>query len=133
MRENSTKNKQNETLKAGGLILKEDKVLLVSVNGEVFGIPKGHLEEGEGLEEGGKREILEETGYEVEIVRELPVIRYQYETTGEKVFLQYYLYKIIGGDLTPEPGTQLEWFSLEEALKVNPYENERSVIRKAYE
>lgn len=132
-RHNSITNNENETLKAGGLILNDGKILLVSSNGEVFGIPKGHLEEGESLEAGGIREIKEETGYAVEITRKLPCIQYEYEATGEKVFLQYYLYKIISGNLGPEPGTFLEWFTKEEAFRVVPYQNEKEVIEVAFD
>jgi 8-oxo-dGTP pyrophosphatase MutT (NUDIX family) len=133
MRKNDVKNGNNETLKAGGLILRNRKVLLVSSNNEVFGIPKGHLEDGEALEEGAIREIKEETGFDVVILRKLPSVQYKYETTDEKVFLQYYLFEIVGGSIKPEPGTFLRWFSKTEALKSNPYKNERDVIEVVFD
>jgi predicted NUDIX family NTP pyrophosphohydrolase len=48
------------------------EVLLVHARGAtfrrpLFGIPKGLVEEGENLEEAAKREVMEETGLEVEI------------------------------------------------------------------
>ena len=133
MRKNHVKNSENETLKSGGLIIKDGKILLVSSNNKIFGIPKGHLEVGETIIEGGIREIKEETGFDVRIIKELPAIKYQYEETGEKVFLQYYLYEIVSGKIKPEPNTFLGWFTKEESFKVVPYENEREIIEKAYE
>ena len=64
---------QGEILKAGCVIMNDDgEVLLVTIPGrDVWAWPKGHMEEGETVEAAAKREVLEETGYEVEIVRQL--------------------------------------------------------------
>lgn len=53
----------------GGVIKKDNKYLLVRENKEkycgMYNIPAGHLEKNELLIDGAKREIKEETGYDV--------------------------------------------------------------------
>lgn len=61
----------------GCIVKKEDKFLMVKEgHGRCQGMwnfPIGHLEENETIIEGAKREILEETGYEVDIHKMLPI------------------------------------------------------------
>ena len=61
------------TESAGGVVLNDDGlVLLVSQHGTSWSLPKGHVEEGEGLLEAARREIREESGVvDVEFVKEL--------------------------------------------------------------
>ncbi len=51
-----------KTESAGGIILKENTVLVVSQHGTSWSLPKGHLEKGENKIQAAKREIYEETG-----------------------------------------------------------------------
>jgi 8-oxo-dGTP pyrophosphatase MutT (NUDIX family) len=56
---------------AGGVLVNEDKRLVLLVYKETNGewlLPKGHMEEGETIEETAQREIFEETGYKIESV-----------------------------------------------------------------
>jgi len=50
------------TESAGGIVIKDDLVLVVSQHGTSWSLPKGHLEEGEDKIQAAKREIYEETG-----------------------------------------------------------------------
>lgn len=56
--------------KAGCILInmKNKKIALVLRKGE-YSFPKGHLEEMETIKECAKRETIEETGHEVEILR----------------------------------------------------------------
>jgi len=61
----------NAVIVAGGLVVKDDKFLLVqeakpSCRGK-WNLPAGHLDVGEDIFEGAKREIKEEAGCEVEL------------------------------------------------------------------
>lgn len=52
-------------IKAGGIVIGPGgKVLIVSQKGVSWSFPKGHLDEGEDILEGAKREIHEESGIE---------------------------------------------------------------------
>ncbi len=56
-------NKIPETRSAGGVIINHNhNVLLVEEFGEFWGLPRGHIEEGEDEIEAAIREIFEETG-----------------------------------------------------------------------
>jgi len=64
------------------------EVLLVHARGAtfrrpLFGIPKGLVEEGENLEEAAKREVMEETGLEVDIRASLGRIK---QKSGKVVY-----------------------------------------------
>ena len=62
-----------KTVSAGGIILREGKVVLVNQYKSSWSLPKGHVEEGEKPLEAAKREILEECGLtDLELVKELP-------------------------------------------------------------
>lgn len=52
---------------ARALIVEDSKVLLVGTQDSIWHIPGGFLEPGEDLKTCAKREIYEETGYEIEV------------------------------------------------------------------
>lgn len=69
------KMKKDVSIKAGGIIFNSslDKVLMI-LNRESYnkgenkwGLPKGHLKQGESLYYGAKREIMEETGLNINL------------------------------------------------------------------
>ncbi len=52
-----------KTASAGGVVKnREGKILIVSQRGASWSLPKGHIEEGEGVLQASKREIQEESG-----------------------------------------------------------------------
>jgi len=70
---NKIKNKNNETVKAGCVVVNENKeVLIISdKQGKICAFPKGHAENDETLEQVALREVKEETGYDVKIIKRL--------------------------------------------------------------
>lgn len=73
---NSAYDKYNFTIRVTGILIEEDKILLVKqkVNDtRNWTLPGGKLERGETLEQGIIREMLEETGLNTEIVKMLYV------------------------------------------------------------
>ena len=74
---------------AGGVVLLGDQAILRhNARGEHL-FPKGHVEEGETLEQTALREVAEEVGVEAEIVADLGEISFPYE--GDKVQVVFYL------------------------------------------
>lgn len=68
-----------------GIIMKNNKILLsFEEKKDRFFLPGGGLEEGESLEEGCKREILEETGIKVHVIDQLVTVNCIYQGVNFK-------------------------------------------------
>lgn len=115
--ENKIKNENNETVKAGCVVVNErGEVLLVSkIDEDVWTFPKGHAEDGESLENTAVREVLEETGYKVEIISRLSDLKYEKKDTGELVSVSMYKARAVGEAREHEPNTKSKWCSVDEA------------------
>lgn len=118
--ENKIKNESGETVKAGCVVVNDNnEVLLVSKVGEdIWTYPKGHAEEGESLDDVAVREVLEETGYEVEIISRISDLEYTKKSTNETIRVMMFKAKSLGQKGVPEASTKSKWFSLDEAKKV---------------
>ena len=117
------KNENNETIKAGCVVVNENnEVLLVSRKDEnIWSFPKGHAENGETLEQVALREVKEETGYEVEIIKRLSDLTYTHGQTGELIRVAMFKAKPIKKTGDGEKNTQFAWFSIKEAKKTLYY------------
>lgn len=114
------KNEQNETLKAGCVVMNENKeLLLVSLRGEnIWNFPKGHIDQDEEIEKAAVREVVEETGYEVEITNPLPDITYTNSKNGELIRIKIFQAKALQKNTEPENQTESCWFSIDQAREV---------------
>ena len=75
---------------AGGLVVDErGSVLLIRArdlrNQPVWTLPKGALNPGESSADAALREVREETGWECEVVRELPAFTYWFQRGGHRI------------------------------------------------
>jgi len=121
------KNENNETIKAGCVVVNEDReVLLVGDReGKIWTFPKGHAEDGETIKQAALREVEEETGYKVEILKRLSDLTYTHGQTGELIRVVMFKAKPIK-ELAKrleeeEKYSQSAWFPLEEARKILYY------------
>ncbi|PFH87967.1 NUDIX hydrolase [Bacillus sp. AFS088145] len=87
---------------------------------KLWATPSGGLEQNESIEECCKREVLEETGYEVEVIKQLFIkegISY-----GFQVEVHYFEVRIIGGNVKIQDPDQLiydiAWKSSDEILEI---------------
>lgn len=111
------KNEQGEIMKAGSVMMNEEgKILLLTIpNRDIWSYPKGHMEAGETAEQATRREVLEETGYEINIVRQLSDIVYTHEKTGEPIRIFMSLSTIAKKVNDGEEGIIKEWFTIAQA------------------
>ncbi len=126
---------------AGGIIINNGQVLIIKnaamrdKNKAYWGFPKGHINPGEKSEEAAIREIKEETGVEVEIVKKLGESRYVFTKDGEKIFklVVYFVMNYKSGELKPQQDEVLEvkWVELEEALKILSFKKDKEMLQKA--
>ncbi len=93
-----------------GVIVKNRNILLVNEHSEkTWEIPGGGIRHGESIENALKREILEETGYDVEVIRPL------YAFNRSDYIHILFLVKLL--DRIQEPtdiGTKIKWVSKKE-------------------
>ena len=102
-----------------------------------WGLAKGAVEPGESEEQAAVREVLEETGLEVDVEADLGDIRYFYVWEGARVRkrVHFFLMRMTGGDVA-DHDTEMEdvrWFALRSAVKRAAYKGEREVIERAVE
>ena len=103
-------------------------------------LPKGQVEEGEGLEETALREVREETGLEGKVVEKLGDITYWYTNKtkeGEtiRIFKRVYFYLIrwLKGDVSrhDDEVEEAAWFPIAKALGQIYHPTERDMVKKA--
>lgn len=129
---------------SGGVIIRQQQgrfqVCLIARRREdalVWGLPKGHVEPAESLQATALREVREETGLVGALTAPLGSITYRFSVPEERVRyfkrVHFYLMRYLDGD-TRQHDHEVEearWMSLDDALALLSYENERKVLRNA--
>lgn len=126
----------NPTQKAGIVILhdgvQEPEILLIFLGShQDWSFPKGHCEAGESFEQTAIREVKEETGLDVQIIKSLPSMEYR-TPKGEEVILGMFL----GTPLDKNQGLQLEhegdmleWIPISRIEEKLSYQNLKEYFR----
>lgn len=139
-----TDNKYHRAFGVYGIYVKDEELLVINKNGgpyiNRFDLPGGSLEDGETLSEAMKREFLEETGLEIDIIKNIGVTDFKLpwmwkEFTDVHHIAVYYLVRKVGGKLqTPE---QFEGQDSLGALWVTEkdisFDNASPLVLKAFE
>jgi 8-oxo-dGTP pyrophosphatase MutT (NUDIX family) len=120
-----------EVITAGGIIVENSKILLIRHKSGGFAFAKGHIEEGESLEETAIREVGEETTYLGKIVNYLGYIeRLSTEKTGEQVKKRVELFKMVRlTSLENVPEEIPEWVNTNQAIKDMQFPEEADFLK----
>jgi 8-oxo-dGTP pyrophosphatase MutT (NUDIX family) len=104
-------------------------------NGVTWTLPKGQPNKGETLEETALREVAEETGLAVRIVRRVGQIDYFFVQSGTRFHktVHFFLMEPTGGDLDAHDREfeEVRWFNLAEAEALMSYPTEREILEQA--
>ncbi|MBR6336271.1 MAG: NUDIX domain-containing protein [Ruminococcus sp.] len=108
-------------------------LLIKHVNSGHWSFPKGHVEGDETEVETAKREILEETGIEVNLdptFRE--TVSYSPKKDTQKIVV-YFIAKAKNTDYVPQEDeiAEIKWVEIDRAGSVLAYDNDRSIVNKA--
>jgi 8-oxo-dGTP pyrophosphatase MutT (NUDIX family) len=135
---------QREATSAGAIILREVegklKVALAHHPRTIksWVLPKGHVEEGESLEQAALREIYEEAGLDtVQLIKHLGTMtRQSVKSNGDVEQKTIHVYLAYAPDdrqsqaPTDPKFIEVDWFSPGEAIELLPYEGERAFLRE---
>jgi 8-oxo-dGTP pyrophosphatase MutT (NUDIX family) len=132
-----------DEVSAGGVVFRGDEVVVVvpvkrAADGRrVLGLPKGHPEKRETLEQAAAREVREEAGVEGELTEHLGDVTYYYERKGRRRLKQvtYYLIRYGSGELTDHDHEMEEarWMPFDQAISELTYDGEREMVTRARE
>jgi diadenosine hexaphosphate hydrolase (ATP-forming) len=122
---------------AGGVVVRDDEVLMIRDRFGRWTFPKGHLEQGETARQAAVREVLEETGVQAAVGARLGRVAYTLPGGSSKE-VTFYVMRFEGGDLSPLQAeiSEARWFSFDaaqEQLKVHGYPGYRVMLRRARE
>ena len=131
-----------EIVSAGGVVYRETRdggeiVVCGRFDTKSHHLPKGTPEPGETREETALREVREETGLNVEILRFVGEINYLIQCFGSgkklKKTVFFYLMKSTGGDfsLHDEEFDFAKWVKVSEIVNTLTYINEVHIVQKS--
>lgn len=120
---------------AGAIVVRRRKgdplVLLITAkrNQEHWLFPKGHVEDGETLEQTALREAEEEAGVRATLIGFAGVMSFDYE--GESIRVHYFL-AVTEDKGKPEKRRQLAWCSFDEAMRQLTFPDARTLLKDAW-
>ncbi|MEO6987294.1 MAG: NUDIX hydrolase [Aquihabitans sp.] len=95
-------------------------------------LPKGKCDQGEPWEDTAHREVLEETGFEVELGAELPSVAYR-DHKGRTKLVRYWTMSVRSGTFAPNDEVDaIAWLSTADARSRLSYEHD-TVVLDAFE
>ncbi len=120
--------------KSCGCIILNNKnqILLILQNAGHWGLPKGHVEEGETEEQTAIREVKEETNVDVIVNTNLKYrMVYNPKEDVEKEVI-YFIAKNTSNDCKPqlEEVQEMKWLDIDNAINTITYENSKDLLKK---
>lgn len=118
----------------GAIIINNKKVLLVyEKNRNFWGFPKGHVEQNETELETAIREVKEEVGLDIDILKEKRYeFKYNIGKEIEKTCVLFVSFPKTFNIKNQESEIELsKWFTFDEALKTLTYDNQKEILKLA--
>lgn len=129
-------------LGAGCVIFKRDKVLLVkhkaksAISLGLYGAPCGRVNPQEAIEEAAVREVFEETGLRVRLLKRVSQIYFAKVPLKNRTLrpsaMILYLAKIVGGRLRETEETKPFWVEIEKLSTLNLLPNTEKAVKRAF-
>ena len=109
----------------------DPEFLLVTARGNSreWGLPKGHLEPGESPAAAARREIGEETGVVVEVLR--PLCTLAFEVKGRLTRVTFFLACLVHGEGRSPEGRQVAWARERQAAAMLAHPEARAALAMA--
>lgn len=129
-----------DALAAGGVVLRgageEIEVVIAGRDSDrTWVFPKGTPDRGETIEETAIREVREESGLDVAIVRPIGAIDYWFAVPGERVHkvVHFFLMRSQGGDLSRHDHEydDVRWVPVADARRMLTYDTYRDMLERA--
>lgn len=127
---------------AGGVVVRGsgdelEVVVAGRASDRTWVFPKGTPDPGETIEETALREVREETGLDVAIVRSLGTIEYWFAVPGERVhkIVHFFLMRATGGDVARHDHEydDVRWVGVDDARRMLTYDTYRHMLDRAIE
>ena len=129
---------------AGGVVFRRAPdgtalFLLIRDSYRHWGLPKGHLEDGESPAQAALRETYEETGLgDLALHGPIRIIDWHFRFRGRRIhkFCHFFLFESPSAEAVPQVDegiTACRWLPLEQALDTLSYDNARGVLKRAGE
>lgn len=122
---------------AGGVVIKDGKVLLLRKYYGDWVLPKGKIETDETTAVTAVREVSEETGIKAKIIKKIGYARYYYfNHQNQKISkrVDYYLMSYEGGELIPqrEEGFSVaDFVGFDQAINFLKHDSEINMVKNA--
>lgn len=103
--------------------------------GQHFSFPKGHVEENETEEQTALRELYEETGARVSLIKGFRETTIYSPAKGVKKEVVFFAGHLLNSSFVCQPSevSQIKLVTIDDALKTLTYETDRKILQKAIE
>ena len=128
-----------EEVSAGGIVVFGNSILLLKKFNGDYVLPKGRVEINETLNKAAVREVMEESGSKVMVIKYLDKITYEFIRNignGQRIrkIVHWYLMKARDMNCKPqkkEGFVAASFYPFDKAIRMARYEDERRIIIKA--
>jgi 8-oxo-dGTP diphosphatase len=121
------KDSMGRTVNAGAIVFNDENEILVDyrTRQDDYSFPKGHVEDGETIQEAAVREVKEEMGCDIELLEELLPHEYDHKKFG-RIICHMFLARLISCGEKSEKNDNPVWMKLDELDEKLTYENNKT-------